>query len=356
MKRIIITGAGGPAGVNFINSLRLAPEPFYIVALDTNPFHLEWANANEKHVIPRWDNKNYIAYLKQIIKKTDAEFLHSQPDKEVRIISENRENLRIRTFLPSKESIQTCQDKYLSATHWKKLGVHSLETLYVSANIKSLRRAAKLFGYPYWLRASQGASSRGSTPVPNFTTAQSWIQYWRARGTNWKFIAQKLLPGRNIAFQSLWKNGKLITSQARERIEYIYPQLAPSGITNTPIIARTVHDNRINEIAQKAVLAIDPAASGIFCVDLKEDEMHNPVPTEINCGRFFTTSFFFTKAGINMPYLYIKLAFNEKIPATPTINAVPPNWYWLRHIDCPAILVKNPSYGKTPTIRKRKRS
>jgi hypothetical protein len=28
LKKIVVTGAGGPAGINFINSLRLAPEKF----------------------------------------------------------------------------------------------------------------------------------------------------------------------------------------------------------------------------------------------------------------------------------------------------------------------------------------
>jgi len=33
MKRILITGSGGPAGVNFINSLREAPEKMFLVGL-----------------------------------------------------------------------------------------------------------------------------------------------------------------------------------------------------------------------------------------------------------------------------------------------------------------------------------
>lgn len=345
IKKIIITGAGGPAGVNFINSLREAPETLHLIAVDSNPFHLEWANADEKYVIPRADHRDYFKALRAIIKKTKADFLHPQPDNEVLAISEHRDQLPIRVFLPRRQTIRICQDKYLSAQYWRKAHIHTQRTLYATQDQTSLKRVARLFGYPYWLRASKGASSRGSTPVPNLTTARSWIQYWRARSIDWKFIAQEHLSGRNIAFQSLWNNGQLITSQARQRIEYIYPQLAPSGVTNTPVIAKTINDGHINEIAQRAVLAIDAYATGIFCVDIKEDKHGNPIPTEINCGRFFTTSYFFTKAGINMPYYYIKLGFGEKIPSLPKVNAVPKNWYWCRHIDCPPVLIKDPTYA-----------
>lgn len=345
IKKIIVTGAGGPAGVNFINSLRAAPEKLHIIALDSNPFHLEWAQADEKFVMEKSENeKGYVKRLKEIIKKTKADLVHAQPDNEVRIIAENKKSLGAKTFFPSLETIDICQDKYQSSVKWGQAGIPILNAIYIDGD-KSFKEAEKIFGYPYWLRASQGNSSRGSTPVPNLQAAKSWISYWRSRGVDWKFIAQEILPGRNIAFQSLWNKGELVTSQARERIEYIYPQLAPSGVTNTPVIAKTVHDEKINEMAQKAILSIDKKATGIFCVDMKENKNGVPIPTEINCGRFFTTSFFFTKAGINMPYYYVKLGFGEKIPQLPKLNAVPENWYWARHIDCPAILIKSPSYA-----------
>jgi len=75
-----------------------------------------------------------------------------------------------------------------------------------------------------------------------------------------------------------------------------------------------------------------------FCVGLREDKGRVVRPTEINVGRFFTTSYFFTKAGINMPYFYVKLGLGEEIPKTPKFNIIPAGLYWIRHIDAPAIL------------------
>ena len=136
-------------------------------------------------------------------------------------------------------------------------------------------------------------------------------------------------------------------SQARERLEYLYPYLAPSGVTNTPVVAVTINRDDINNVATEAVTSIDKNANGIFCVDMKEDPEGIFRPTEINVGRFFTTSYFFTKAGINMPYYYVKLAYNEEIPKFPKYNILPEGLYWIRHIDSPAVLVKEGEWSHT---------
>ncbi|MBX5470812.1 MAG: carboxylate--amine ligase, partial [Thermoleophilaceae bacterium] len=75
------------------------------------------------------------------------------------------------------------------------------------------------------------------------------------------------------------------------------------------------------------------------CVDLKEDAEGVPRPTEINCGRFFTTSYFFTAAGVNIPDVYVRLALGDPIPDLPRYNVLEEGLYWIRHIDCPAVLV-----------------
>jgi carbamoyl-phosphate synthase large subunit len=156
------------------------------------------------------------------------------------------------------------------------------------------------------------------------------------------------LPGRNFAFHSLWKDGELVTSMARERLQYMYPHLAPSGITGTPSIQRTIHDNKVNEVATSAVLVVDQRFNGIACVDLKENKEGVPCVTEINSGRMFTTSFFFSYASkellqnfhANFPYLYVKLAYQDRVPSIPKYNILPEDIYWIRHIDAPAKLVK----------------
>ncbi len=347
MKRILCTGAGGPAGINFTMSLCAAPEKVVLVGTDSNEYFLNLAIMESKYLIPRARDSAYIDKLNEIIRKEHIEFLHAQPDVEVEVVSENREKLEAPVFLPTKTAVKACQDKLESARIWKKKNVPVARIIEVKRD-EDIEKAFAEFGSPIWVRARHGAGGKGSTPADNRETAVSWMKYWKSRNVDWEFIAQEHLPGRNIAFHSLWKDGEIVTSMARERLEYIYAYLAPSGITGTPAVQRTVHDDRVNRTSTEAVLSIDSRFTGIASVDLKENAAGVPCVTEINPGRMFTTSYFFSYASkilrndysANIPYLYTKLAFKETVPEMPKYNVLPKDVYWIRHMDAPARLVK----------------
>jgi len=347
VKRVLITGAGGPAGVNFTQSLRIAPEKTFLVGTEANHYYANLAVTDKVNIVPKVTASDYIGKISKIIEKEKIEFIHPQPDVEVKAISENREKLNVNTFLPSKDTVRVCQDKLESAKRWKRKNVPVAKTVELK-NEAYVEKAFGELGTPLWIRAKRGAGGKGSTPADSLETALSWISYWKSRNKGWEFIAQEWLRGRNVGFHSLWKDGELVTSMARERLQYIYPHLAPSGITGTPSVQRTIHDDEVNKIATEAVLAIDTDFNGIACVDLKEDDRGNPCATEINAGRMFTTSFFFSYASkkllknyhANFPYLYVKLAYKEHLPNIPKYNILPKELYWIRHIDAPARLVK----------------
>lgn len=157
--------------MNFINSLRDAPEKMYLVGTDINKYHLGWAKTDKKYLVPPFDHPEYIDKLNELIEKEKIEFVHAQPDGEVRLLSENREKIKARLYLPKKETIRICQDKFASGKIWKEKGLPLVETMYIS-NLKDLKRAERIFSYPYWIRASVGYSSRGSTLVENEKAAR----------------------------------------------------------------------------------------------------------------------------------------------------------------------------------------
>jgi carbamoyl-phosphate synthase large subunit len=122
-------------------------------------------------------------------------------------------------------------------------------------------------------------------------------------------------------------------------------------VTGTPVLAVTRQSEAVNDLATRAVRAIDPNASGIWSVDLKEDADGVPRPTEVNCGRFFTTSHFFTAAGVNFPHVYVELAFGEEPDPTPQYDALDDGLHWIRHIDCPAVLRREDELRAVPLER-----
>lgn len=352
MRRILVTGAGGSPAANFVHSLRLAPEPFHVVGTDVNKYHLELAPVDARYLLPRADDPGYLDALNALIEREHLELVHPQPEQEVRLLSERHDDVGARTFLPSAEAVALCQDKARFASQLAEAGLptprfaraESEESLRAAtASILEARGQA-------WVRAVRGAGARASLPVTTPEQAVSWARYWVAkRGLAIEdFMVSEFLPGREFAFQSVWSDGEIVTSAARERLEYVFGHLMPSGQSSSPSVARTIHREDVNDLASRAVLAVDAKATGVFCVDLKEDEDGRPLVTEINAGRFFTTSNFLAEAGANMPYSYVRLAFGEDVDGLPPYDAVEEGLYWVRMVDMGFKLVREGEWSSTP--------
>ncbi len=119
----------------------------------------------------------------------------------------------------------------------------------------------------------------------------------------------------------------------------MYGHLTPHGQTSTPSVARTVTNPSVDQLAIKAIRALDPTPCGAFCVDIKEAADASPRVTEINAGRFFTTSNFFAAAGLNMPDLLMRCALGER-PERRDSSPLEPDLYWIRMVDMGYALVR----------------
>jgi carbamoyl-phosphate synthase large subunit len=335
MKRILVTGAGGSPATNFVRSLRAAKEKFYLVGTDTNPYYLERAETDAKYLVPPANDPDYIPVLNQIIKRERVTFAHAQNDVEVSFLSENRELLDVPLFMPDKETVEICQDKFRSYEKWKEAKLVVPTTIFLNTPA-DLKKAFTKLGKKIWVRATSGAGGRGSLPATDFKTAKAWIDFHD--GWGW-FTAAEFLSDQTITWMSLWKNGKLVVAQGRKRLYWELGKLSPSGVSGVTGTGLTVRDAKLDKIALAAIKAIDPKPNGLFAVDLTYNRRGVPNPTEINIGRFFTTHHFFTEAGLNMPYIYVRTAYDEKVPAlSRKINPLQPDLLWIRGVDFEPIL------------------
>ena len=322
--RIFVLGAGGPAGVNTVRALKLAEH--YVIGCDSNPFHLAWPDCwMMLSPVPDVD------WINGVVRENEIELIFPQPDSLVRFAAEHRNELAAPVCLPRTETIALCQDKAEAAEAWCEAGLHG--PVFRLDEYEDLVQAEEHLGWPLWIRASRGAGARGATRADNMAVVEAWLAYWHARGEGWRFIAEEYLPGRDYAWAGIYDHGELISSFARERLEYIYPELSPSGRTGTPSVARTVHDQRVNTAAEAAIEILDSAWHGLASVDLREDILDNPQPTEINAGRTSTTTPLYAELGCNLPALLVRLAQGETDFVTRR-NAVPAGVLLTRHIDC----------------------
>ena len=150
-------------------------------------------------------------------------------------------------------------------------------------------------------------------------------------------MVSEYLPGAEYAVQTFWVEGQLVHSQARERVVHFFANVMPSEQSSTPAVARTVSEPDVYETAYKAIKAFEPDPHGIYCVDLRRNHEGLPFPTEINYGRFFTTSDFFATLGVNTPAAYIDYMTTGYWASL--IETLTDDIYWLRGLDREPFLV-----------------
>jgi hypothetical protein len=320
--RVLVLGAGGPAGVSTCRALVAAGHDVFAYD-DENPAHLVWPGEIGAQVLGRNESPS-------------VDVVIPQPDSLVRWVAAGREWFAMKgekLFLPSLETIDRCQAKVVAVNIWHKAGLRGPALEIVVPYPDMLHLAADRLGLPFWLRANRGTGANKAIRVGQVGEAFHWIRFWESRGEQVEWIAEPYLPGRDLAWSSIWYEGELVTCFARERVEYLYPQLSPEGLTGTPTIACVICETGVTECGVHAVLAVDEKPHGIFSVDMREDADGVPRPTEINAGRSFTTLGLWSLYGPNFTDIAASCAI-EPPDAFNDVDPLPAGLTLSRHIDC----------------------
>ena len=273
--RILVTGAGGIAGVNFVRSLRNSDTEFFIVGTDFNKYHLEFPQVDKRIRTPRHSDPGFIDLIKKIVSDNDIDFVHPQPASEAKIIAKHRHELNAEVFLPDNEILTLDKLETQKILKSKNIAVAKTETIESTNDVKTAFE--KLGQEKIWVRAKDGAGGRLSLLCNNPEEAELWIKLWIKKGQiePTDFMLQEYLSGRNISCDSLWnreihsRSDGLINGFTRERLEYPFKHISPSGITGTPTVSRIIEGNSSFKLGLDAIKAIDPRPHGSYAVDIK---------------------------------------------------------------------------------------
>jgi carbamoyl-phosphate synthase large subunit len=274
--------------------------------------------------------------VNRVIETERIDLLIPNNDVDVRMVSDLRDEIACRLFLPRKHVIELCQDKLDLTVFLRSRGVHAPLT-YPIEDLDTIDETfARLAPAPLlWCRIRTGSSSAGATPVKTPEQARGWIAYWQEmRGVPaTSFTLSEYLPGRDYSFQCLWKSGRLVLAKMSERLSYFGGGNSPSGVSSTPALAKTVFEPAVAEVCEAAIRAIDPEMSGVCCFDLKEDARGVPCVTEINAGRFaMITSIYDLTGKHNMAETYVRLAVDEPVHIADEYDVVEDH-YLVRDLD-----------------------
>jgi carbamoyl-phosphate synthase large subunit len=345
-KRVLVPGAGGPGAVNLTRSLAMAPEPIFTVGCDASPFYIHLALTDVKAVVPRCSNEDdYIAAIASLCRDHDLDFIYPNSSLEMAVLTRRQSDLPARMFLPSLATQEIAASKWRTWQHLVAAGIPAPCTILIDDESDVERAFDEIPTRPIWFRGA-GIPGKGiggaALPCSSPLEARGWISFYKGYGG---FIASEYLPGENLTWLGIFRDGELLTSQGRQRDLYVIPHVSPSGITGAPAVCHTVSRTDLNELGPRVVLALDPDYSGVAFVDFKADGTGRILPTEVNAGRFGTTNHFYTAAGANFPYFMMRVAFGEDPPDWPRFDVLAPDLYWIRTLDAGPVLLHKKDLG-----------
>lgn len=343
VEKILITDVGAAPAENVIKSWNYSLEKEAILGVSRNKYSLYSSRAVMKRYIP-YDFAFGCEYKKSflnILKNDKPSLAVFMNDREILEASRFRDEIiasGTKLFIPSHDVIETCTDKYQSYKIWASQGMKVPKTMVISDE-KDLKMAFDKLGDnkgKVWLRSSVGAGGRGALPTNDYEFARNWINLYQGWGN---FTASELLyADKTVTWLSIWYEGELVVAQTRRRKSWGFANRTLSGVTGITGVGETYSNETVNRVALDTIIAIDSKPHGVYGVDMTYDQNDFPNPTEINM-RFFTTCFFFTEAGLNMPEIYKDIILYQKFPSLKhKINPLPDGLLWIRDIDRDPIL------------------
>ncbi len=246
--RVVVTGAGGAAGVAVIRALR--SRGHHVIAVDADPTAAGLHLAQDSRVIPRGDEPHYLAALLRVATVCDAQALVCTVAEEYRALAGAQDYFAeagIRTLMPTLESVEVCLDKWRFHQSMNDDGLPVPATALGSVN-----------GVPGpWIVKPR--NGRGSRDV---VAAESRTQVNAAVKTVPQPLVQTRLTGREFTCDTLVDaSGATLSTVARWRTE-TRGGISTKGTTfDDPEVCNVV------TLALKAVGLVGPANVQGFVAD-----------------------------------------------------------------------------------------
>ncbi len=320
-----------------IRSLKKSSLDLNIYGSNMDGYVIAKSNADKTFKLPASTEPGYIDSIKQLVNKESIDLIIPNNDREVNSLAEHRDEFVCKIFLPPIETVQICQDKYKMYQRLVNDGIPVAESypLECYEDIENAFIKLEDKGERFWVRLRKGSGSRGATWVKTKDQARSWISLWenlRGYSVN-NFTISEFLPGRDYAFQSVWKNGELVVCKMCERLSYFMGSNRLSGMSSTPEVARTVRDEQALNTIFKAIKSVCNKPHGNFCLDLKGNKDGIMNITEFNIGRFCMITPIFDLTGkVNTAEAYVRSAFDEIMKVKDPID-IEEDMYLLRDLD-----------------------
>lgn len=285
---ILITGIGGPTPRSLARTLRNHSKVKRIIGVDVNAkaigFHMNGL-LDLHYVVPRATSENYWDEILRIRDAEKIEYAFVQPEIEVIEWGKYFEvhgSYPIPTLIPPLEISRSLINKAIMSEVLADTDFIP-KTIKINQENPDYEMVEDSIGFPCWIRATQGSGGLGSLKVENLSSLRSWLFIHRDIP---EFTVSEYLPGRHLANQMLFYNGKYISGASLECVEYVMASVAPSRVTGNTSYGRLLNEHSILDFSIDCIDHIsnklDVKPHGVLSFDLKEDKDGNYKVTEIN--------------------------------------------------------------------------
>ncbi|UZN04635.1 ATP-grasp domain-containing protein [Cellulomonas sp. S1-8] len=294
MTRVLVTGAGGPAGVAVIRSL-LRRGDVDVVAADMD----RWASglylvaAERRRLVPAGRADDFVDVVRQMCAADHIDVLFPTVDVELPRLAAARDLLAAAGTLlasPSLRTLDTCLDK-LALAHACTGVVRVPRT-----ELFGTPQALSGWDFPVIVKPRRGAGSRGVRTIDSARELD-------AVHDDDDLLVQEMLPGQEYSVDVLADaTGHVIAAVPRARLR------VDSGVA---VAGVTVHDDEL--VATATAVARAVGLTSVANVQLKRDADGVPGLLEVN-PRFPGAMPLTIAAGVDMPSLVLDDVLGRALP------------------------------------------
>ncbi|HMV87030.1 MAG TPA: ATP-grasp domain-containing protein [Blastocatellia bacterium] len=290
--KILVTGAGGPAAVSFMQALADTNATFFMADMDYHASGLYLVPAAQRTLVLPGRHPDFIRDLLQKCRDLKIDVLVPTVDVELVAVAKARkqfELIGVRVLLADVETLELCLDK--------------LKLLIACDGLIPVPRFAVFntafddsdWQYPLIVKPRAGSGSRGVVRVETPAELRKL-----ERGTH--LLVQEYLPGEEFSVDVLAnQRGEVLATVPRERMK------VDSGIA---VVSRTLKDSELEQCARLVARCI--GLKYVANIQFRRNAQGRPCLLEVN-PRFPGTMPLTTASGVNIPLLCLKELFGQVI-------------------------------------------
>ncbi|MGX5681468.1 ATP-grasp domain-containing protein [Schumannella luteola] len=291
MTRVLVTGAGGPAGVAVIRSLLKRREVTVFAAdMDGWASGLYLVPAAQRRLVEPGRSPEFVNGVAALVAADRIDVVVSTVDVELPPLAARRNDLGAVLAAPSIETLEVTLDKFLLAERCAPLLRTPTTALLTAESV------ARDWEFPVIVKPRRGAGSRGVRIVADRAALE-------AIPLDESLIVQELLPGEEYSVD--------VIADARSHVIAAVPRTRTRVDSGVSIAGRTVHDEGLQSTAVAVAEAI--GLTGVANVQLRRDRAGIPALLEVN-PRFPGALPLTIAAGVDMPSLALDLALGVELP------------------------------------------